>query len=620
MKLSNKKFRLISGIGLSIIMSSAVIVSSQAQEKPASSTTQTQIKTVNWQNTRIPDWNQITFSTMPLINTDGLFQAPPGIEEKLDYNPNRSWEKGQNIAEFMMLGDFQDSFELQKFSLSDISQIIRSDLSKLNLENFGVIKLQTLGSLVSAIPELENIPITQIKPVADLLSQKLSTFFDGNQTIGNLLERSPHLSKLDFSEINLANYNIDSIPGLSSTPIEEFEKWQGIYIDSVPGLESVPFSQFPKPMNAVGGTFGIVDVAFGTDEQQRQRTISGSNKEGFAVPCNKDCAHIELSGSNNVKGKAWVSGKYQLVKGGRGILGSVNGGKEPTGRHLFGDAFKVAVWDVSEVNGMMSQALFFRVCMRNNFVDLGCTPYFIGPVPFMTYREKDSIFLGLINGGGENSTSTPTGLKSSGFTFNNSPIISSSNSSNLLLPNKGSCSKRHSKGTNIDALGTALSDIKDSYDSVGNYLCDGKGNCGRSVGAMKFMSYRPEVRRIIKSKSGGAKFLSKLDKGEEVTGEEMMQYFSPTEQQNLIASDTNQLLDNASKQIDPTTGKAFSQERLIERVGQMHFGGTTIPIDSEVSNANESDSMKKYGIAVVDGYSKAMKAMGCVEKAEDIKK
>ena len=300
----------------------------------------------------------------------------------------------------MMLGDFQDSFGLQKFSLADISQIVGSDLSKVNLEKFGVIKLQTLGSLVSAIPELENIPIAEIKPVADLLSQKLSASVDGNQTIGNLLGRSagssaslsPHLSKLDFSEIDLANYNIDSIPGLSSTPIEEFEKWQGVYVDSVPGLESVPFSQFPKPINAVGGTFGIVDVAFGTDEQQRQRTISGSNKEGFAVPCNKDCAHVELSGSKTVKGKAWVSGKYQLVKGGRGILGSVNGGKEPTGRHLFGDAFKVAVWDVSEVDGMMSQALFFRVCMRNNFVDLGCTPYFIGPVPFMTYREKILFF------------------------------------------------------------------------------------------------------------------------------------------------------------------------------------------------------------------------------------
>ena len=101
---------------------------------------------------------------------------------------------------------------------------------------------------------------------------------------------------------------------------------------------------------------------------------------------------MELNGSKSVKGKAWVSGKYQLVKGEEDTLGSVNGGKEPTGRHLFGDAFKVAVWDVSEVDGMMSQALFFRVCMRNNFADLGCTPYLVGTVPFMTYREQEGMF------------------------------------------------------------------------------------------------------------------------------------------------------------------------------------------------------------------------------------
>ncbi|MGB7380636.1 MAG: hypothetical protein WA959_29305 [Rivularia sp. (in: cyanobacteria)] len=610
MKLLNKKISLLSGIGLSIIISSAIIVSSQAQDI---SNNQNRIQTVNWQNTRIPDWNQITFSTMPSINTDGSFQAPPVVQEKLGYKPNRSWGKGQNVSEFMMLGDFQDSFELQQFSLADIYQITNSDSNDINLEEFGVMKLQTLGSLVSAIPGLKNTPIGEVKPVEYLLSQNLSSSIDGNQRIGNLLKKSPHLGKLSFSEVDLTSYNIDSIPGLSVTPIEEFSNWQGAYIDSVPGLDSVPFSQFPKPINSIGGEVGIVDVAFGTDEQLRQRTISGSKKEGFAVPCKQDCAHVELSGSRSVEGKAWVSGKYQLVKGGRGILGSINGGKEPTGRHLFGDAFKVAVWDVSEVDGMMSQALFFRVCMRSNFVDLGCTPYFIGPVPFMSYQEKEAIFLGLINGGGENSTSTPTGLKSSGFTFNNSPITSSSKSSSLLPPNKGSCSKRHVSGTNIDALSTALSDIQDNYDSVGNYLCDGKGNCGRSLGAMQFMSYRPNVRKMIQSKSGGTKFLTRLDKGEEVTGEEMVQYFSPTEQQNLIASDTNQLLDKASRQTDPTTGKIFTGERLIERVGQMHFSGVNIPIDSEVSNPNQSNSVNKYGIAVTEKYNEAMKDMECID-------
>jgi hypothetical protein len=338
---------------------------------------QTEIPTIAWQNTRLPNWNQITFAKMPAITESGSFQAPAGVVQKLGYDPSRSWNAGQTPDSFTMLGDFQDSFKLQKFSLTDIVQIVDLDLSQINLERFGVMKFQTLKSLVDTIPNLKDLPIAEVKPVLDLLSQELSTTFDANQPIGTLLQQSPHLGKLEFAYLNLESYSVDSIPGLSTTPIGAFEKWQGVDIDEIPGLANVPFSQFPNPIHPVGADVGIVDIAFATDEQQRKLTVSGSNKEGFAVPCQKDCAHVELSGPPTVSGKAWVSGKYQLVKGGKGILGSVNGGKEPTGRHPFGDAFKVAVWDVSEVDGMISQALFFRVCMRNNFVDLGCTPYFI---------------------------------------------------------------------------------------------------------------------------------------------------------------------------------------------------------------------------------------------------
>ncbi|MEM1395390.1 MAG: hypothetical protein AAGG00_19295, partial [Cyanobacteria bacterium P01_H01_bin.150] len=424
MKLFKKRSIFSCGLSLSLLISGAVLITSQQKSISNPPSAQTEVPTINWQNTRLPDWNQITFSKMPVITESGSFQAPDEVTSKLGYDPNRSWDVGQKPSAFTMLGDFQDSFKLQEFSVLDIYQIVGSDIQETDLSRFGVVKFQTIESLVKAIPDLEEWKIRDVKPIYDLLLQNLSTSFNGNQTIGNLLQKSPHLNKLSFESLDLASYNLDSIPGLSTTPIASFDKWQGVYIDEVPGLSDVPFSQFPNPANPIGMQVGIVDVAFATDEQKRDRTISGSNKEGFAVPCDKDCAHIELSGSQAVHGKAWVSGKYQLVKGGRGILGSVNGGREPTGRSLFGDAFKVAVWDVSEVDGKVSQSLFFRVCMRNNFVDLGCTPYFIGPVPFMTYREKEPIFLGRIDSN-KNSMSTPTGLKSSGFAFDNSPIISS---------------------------------------------------------------------------------------------------------------------------------------------------------------------------------------------------
>jgi hypothetical protein len=569
------------------------------------------IPTTTWNSAKLPNWANITFSDMPGISESGSFIAPEGVQDQLGYNPSRSWKAGQTPDQYMMLGDFQDSFKLQNLTLSEISSVTALDIGKVNLDSFGVMKLQTLGSLVQAIPSLEQLAITDVQPVLDLLKSQLSTPIEPEITIGQLLNQSPHLQDLEFKSLPMDKYGLDAIPGLEQTPMSAFKNWQGVKISNIPGLNKVPFNEFPNPINAVGGTVAKVDVAFGTDEQQREKTISGSDKQGFAVPCQKDCAHVELSGGANVLGKAWVSGKYQLVKGGKGILGSVNGGKEPTGRHPFGSAFKVVVWDVSEVDGIMSQALFFRICMRNNFVNLGCTPYFIGPVPFMTYKEKEPIFLGLITGGGSSSVSKPTGLKSSGFRFKTSTNLLANKLSNLLPAIQGDCKKLHSSGTNIDALSAALSNIQGNYDSVGNYVCNSFDNCGRGFGAMQFMSYRPDVRSIITSKNGGAKFLARVDRGELVTGEEMMQYFSVRDQEVLLAKDATALLSFAASQIDPITGQPFTGERLIQRAAQMHFGGTAIPIDGEMSDIQGKLNVKDYGKKAVASYQNAMQLMGC---------
>ena len=163
--------------------------------------------------------------------------------------------------------------------------------------------------------------------------------------------------------------------------------------------------------------------------------------------------------------------------------------------------------------------------MRNNFVDLGCTPYFTGPVPFMTYREKEPIFLGKVDSN-KNSMSTPTGLKSSGFSFDSSPIISSTKNNNVsdLIPiTQGDCRNIHSSGANLDALSSALLDVEN----------------------------REETQNSVS-----------------------------TEQQSSIESETSNLLSITSQQTDPSTGKPFSGDRLIERGSQMYFAGVNIPIDS----------------------------------------
>lgn len=92
-------------------------------------------------------------------------------------------------------------------------------------------------------------------------------------------------------------------------------------------------------------------------------------------------------------GKQWVSGNSQQVQGGHGILGVMFGGVEPTGRHPFGDGFKVVIGDIDETTATVETELYFRICKRG-WINLGCSPYGIGPIPFLTFQEKDWIFLG----------------------------------------------------------------------------------------------------------------------------------------------------------------------------------------------------------------------------------
>ncbi|MCA1994143.1 MAG: hypothetical protein LDL41_19165, partial [Coleofasciculus sp. S288] len=590
----------LTGFALFLFLSGVLLFSTTRSGLAAESS----IPTVDFNGAKVPDWNQITFGKLPGLASSGSFQAPNNAVSELGYDPSRSWSSGQSLTEVSALGDFQDSFQLQNFDMNQISQITGLDLENTSLADFGLMVFQNLQSLVEAIPSLKDFPIEQVLPVNDLLTQSVGNL-DSSQTIGQLLQQSPHLGDLSFADLPLEGYKLTDIPNLEATPLGNFKDWQGVTLDKIPGLNDVPFNEFPSPPVG-GGMTGIVDVAFGAAESQRQRTISGSDVEGFSVPCKEGCAHIELSGNSQVLGKSWISGKYQEVKGGFGVLGAVNNGKEPTGRLPFGDAFKVAIWDVDETKGTVSSVMLFRFCHRG-MPDLGCTPYFV-PVPFMTYRETQPIFLGQLDGGEASSSySTPTGVAASEMQaikkgeFKPSPasarseLVTSpgSNALSSFLPPTLDCNKQY-QGVALDAFASALSSIEGDYNSVGAFVCDGSGNCGRGLGAMQYMSYRNDVRDKISSKPGGQEFLASLDKGQAVTGEQILTYFSPADQQELFESDITQLIDVAENQIDPTTGRAFAGDRLIERVAQMHFGGIGAPIDSSATDVHQKLSVKSY--------------------------
>ncbi|MCU0543225.1 MAG: hypothetical protein MUE44_13805 [Oscillatoriaceae cyanobacterium Prado104] len=650
----------ISGLWLCLFLSLSLAVagiSVKGQVLPAPQQSSALVPTFPWNGTQLPDWNKITFGSMPALKEAGSLSVDRGSVQSLGFDPSRSWTAGTSLDKVFNLGDFQDSFKIQTLNLENISQIAGTNLEGLKLSDFGLFRLQNLADLVKAVPNLSDFPIAQVKPLQDLLESSLNfqqlKQFNPQQTLGSFLKEFPHLGSLSVSGLPLQNYDLKSIPNLEKTPLGTLDKWQASPISGVPGLKDVPLSKLPGGISPVGTTVGTADIVFGTKEQNRDRTMSGSDVEGFAVPCQKECAHVEFSGSELVRGRQWVSGKYQTVKGGRGILGKVNGGKEPTGRLPFGPAFKVAVWDVSETQGRFATALFFRFCSRSAFVDLGCTPYYLGPIPWLAYEEKFSdVFLGAVDpaSGGSGGPSTPTGAASpstqkrsgsstakasgnpalsvgtsnpdtsgAGLSEENTPEVGTSDKN--ASPAGTSNSKERSaatstpdalaksdgalaryRGISLDALGSSLQGVEGNFNAVGRRTCDGTGNCGSALGAYGFMSYRPDVRSAISARSGGSEVLSKLDRGETVTGDLLGEVFPPEVQKQVFEAAAKRSIDSALSQTDPQTGQPFEGQRAIERIGQMHFGGSAIPVDSPASDIRGYYSVSGYGKKVADSY------------------
>ena len=352
--------------------------------------------------TSVPDWRQITWGSLPPVQQSGWIEIPNNIVQQLGYNPSRRWNIGQKPDAFIMLGDVSE-LRLESFSLKDISRLTSLG-SASKLSDFGLVKWQTIGDLVNAIPSLGNKSVNQVKPVQDLL---LANGFSVDGTIQSVMQQYPEIQNLSFLKLNLSQYTLFSIPGLQDTTLQNFNGWQQSFINQVPGLSNVTFGQMPQPIINQLQILGIADVVFSSAEHGNPRVdssyfVSGRiSKTNANVPvacqASQPCSYLELSDLTgtigSVHGKRWASGETQQVKGGFGPLALVNKGLEPTGRLVYGSAFKVVLTVVDETKGTADFGLYFRACARYPFIGKTCTPYFIGPIPWIPTREKSLVLL-----------------------------------------------------------------------------------------------------------------------------------------------------------------------------------------------------------------------------------
>ncbi len=355
------------------------------------------------------NWNNFSLSDFEPIQEDGAIGED--LNDLVGWDISREWKAGDRIEDILKLGDLQNSLAPQLFSLQDIYErvnrkngVVASDRngdeyvddvpSEVTLADFPLTGEQTIASLVEAVPDLFKREASSVAPIADLLEQNgYDDYLDSD--LASLAE-DKDIAELQLDSLNLESYSADSIPNLSNAQIEDMEGYEDMYVSEIPGLSELALSEYPNSVNAEISLVGRIDFVWGDAETNRSDTISGSKVEGFNVPCQSDCAYLELDDIENLgrkiatsfEGNQWIRGRDHWVAGGTGCLA---GGREPTGIHPFGDTFKAVLWETFESSDTAQVVSFFNI--KTN---CGDSAYFIGPFPYPQgiLKVNDWVFLG----------------------------------------------------------------------------------------------------------------------------------------------------------------------------------------------------------------------------------
>jgi hypothetical protein len=483
-----------------------------------------QVPLVEYQGAYTPNWSQFSFADIPPATEGGGFNiadiadstgySTGELVQLAGYDPSRSWSAGTSIDQILKLGDLGTSSTLANWTLKTISNYVPLDLGAIKLSELSLLRGERIEDLAFAIPGLAGLNLSQVRPVYDAVKSVVGLREAVNLADVKLGDLSFEIGDISLDVLDLSKYDLSQIPGIENASFGDFLNWKGSFISEIPGLKFVPVASFF--LNLLGGGFlAKLDIVYGEKEANRTNTITGSYQEGFNVPClQPNCAHLELTDAFDspipvMHGKQWISGKSQKVKGGKGFLKWVNGGKEPTGRHPFGDAFKVVLTKTEESKGKAEFSIYFRVCVNFLFVE-GCTPYFIGPFPWFSQKEKDLIFVG-IDGV---DAAVPDGFPA----IPQHPGIPPELAAQVPELNQGYLNEDTSfsdpdcqtyRGIDYAALKRTIAKIESRGSggalAVGVYLCNSDG-CGRALGKYQFMSYRSDVKQLIGAKPGGDRF------------------------------------------------------------------------------------------------------------------
>jgi murein DD-endopeptidase MepM/ murein hydrolase activator NlpD len=548
----------------------------------------------NMPSVALPEVADFSFSDLPSFSEAGGIDfgaIDPSLIDRLGYDPSVFWKAGDHLESILDLGTLAPYTTLANWSLNTISGFVPgARWASIPLSAAVFLSNHSIEDIVDAVPLLGGYRLGEVRPIYDFLASELGW----NPIQGGAMARLPlrriadsvfGTVKFDLGEFDFEKYLISDVPNLDSMPFSNLVDWEKIKLGDIPFLDVVRWGSFGLGIvDLLTTAVARVDVVFGDAEgNQKERgreTVTGSYREGFAVPCDEEsCSYLELTdvidlgslpGLPSVHGKQWISGKSQKVMGGSGFLV----GEEPTGRNPFGPVFKVVMTDVSESEGKATFSLYFRLCF-SFFGISACTPYILGPFPWFPASEGEIIVLGLDGGEGDAGSSGGGGLRPSREELEKllreknpefagkieriagqQPDYGEPGYYEDAVDTGASCSTY--KGVHMGYLRQAIANVESlgsgDYRAVGEYvIADGGRNRGRALGKYQIMSYEPEIVRYVGSRPGGREFLARIS-GNEISVSEMQEtmrtLFPPALQEKVVEEQFKRRINDARRKVN----------------------------------------------------------------------
>ena len=99
---------------------------------------------------RLPDWDSITFEDFPPVSQGGSLSSE--FNSYVGYDLSRHWLAGDSVVDILKLGDLEEAFAIQEFTVGEIISITGTDAEDISLSSFELVQDQSLSELVEAVP------------------------------------------------------------------------------------------------------------------------------------------------------------------------------------------------------------------------------------------------------------------------------------------------------------------------------------------------------------------------------------------------------------------------------------------------------------------------------------